>query len=101
MKLSDFDYPFDPKYIAQSPAMPRDSSKLMVVSPQNTTPQDHHFSDLADFLEKGDVLVVNKTQAIRARLRGYVMLQDGKKREVEVVLLHEQSLGKWECAVFP
>jgi len=101
MQLSEFDYPLDNKNIAQTPASPRDSSKLLITHSKDGSYTEETFRHIKDYLTDNDVLVINNTQAIRARLRGYTVLQDGKKKEVEVVLLTQQSLDTWECAVFP
>jgi S-adenosylmethionine:tRNA ribosyltransferase-isomerase len=68
--LSDFDYALPDDRIAQSPVTPRDSSRLLVV-PRNGGPMTHRFfRDLPDYLQRGDVLVVNETRVTAVRLRG-------------------------------
>jgi S-adenosylmethionine:tRNA ribosyltransferase-isomerase len=68
MKLTDFDYPLPKKLIAQSPAVPRSSSSLMVVNGRGI--EHRRFYNLVDYLEKGDVLVVNNSKVLPARLFG-------------------------------
>ncbi len=67
MKLSDFDYNLPKEFIAQKPVSPRDSSKLMVI---NSKIKHKKFYDILDYLEKGDVLVINETKVIPAKLAG-------------------------------
>jgi S-adenosylmethionine:tRNA ribosyltransferase-isomerase len=67
MKLLDFDYSLPKEFIAQKPVSPRDSSKLMVI---NSKIEHKRFYDILDYLEKGDVLVVNETKVIPAKLAG-------------------------------
>ena len=67
MKLSDFDYNLPEERIAQKPVSPRDSSRLMVVS---DSIEHRKFTDVVDYLNKGDVLVLNETKVIHAKLVG-------------------------------
>ena len=67
-KKSDFDYELPEELIAQTPAEPRDSSRLLVYDKENKTTEDKIFRDIADYLKAGDVLVVNNTKVIPARL---------------------------------
>lgn len=68
MTLSDFDYHLPPEKIAQVPASPRDSSKLLVIDRKTEAFTDKHFSDLAELLTSDDVLVINNTKVFPARL---------------------------------
>ena len=74
MKLTDFDYDLPQELIAQTPVEPRDSSRLLMLDKQTWNIQDAIFRDLADELWENDVLVVNKTRVINARLKGYIKL---------------------------
>jgi len=67
MKLSDFDYSLPKERIAQKPTSPRDSSRLMVV---NDRVEHRKFSDIVDYLREGDVLVLNETKVVHAKLTG-------------------------------
>ena len=67
MKLSDFDYALPDKLIAQKPISPRDSSRLMIISDEI---EHKKFYDIIDYFKKGDVLVVNDTKVIPAKLIG-------------------------------
>ncbi|MEE9525022.1 MAG: tRNA preQ1(34) S-adenosylmethionine ribosyltransferase-isomerase QueA [Candidatus Woesearchaeota archaeon] len=89
MKLEDFDYNLPEERIAQSPISPRDSSKLMVI---NSKIEHKHFYDITDYLEKGDVLVVNETKVVHAKLIGE------KSTGTKVELIVEEIKGrKAEC----
>lgn len=52
-------------------------------------------------LGEDDVLVLNETKVIKARLKGFVILEDGREKPIEIVLLSQKSNDTWECAVFP
>ena len=69
MHINDFDFDLPPHLIAQYPPAVRGSSRLLV-SPQNQSLQDKQFADFIDYFEKDDVLVINNTQVIKARLFG-------------------------------
>ena len=71
--LSDFDYSLPEHLIAQSPAEPRDSSRLLCLSRHDGQIHDKIFHDLADMLSENDVLVVNQTRVIKARLKGTIV----------------------------
>ena len=92
MKLSDFNYNLPKTQIAKFPAEPRDSAKLMVLNRENQTIETKQFSDVIDYMEKGDVLVVNETKVIQARLYGK---KERTNAKIEVFLLRE--LNKEEC----
>ena len=64
MKLSDFKYNLPKTVIAKFPASPRDSARLMVLDRKNETVEHKKFSDIVDYMSKGDVLVVNETKVI-------------------------------------
>lgn len=95
MKITDFDYHLDEKYIAQNPIDKRDNSKLLVIDKSTSTFEHKHFSDIIDLLKSGDILVRNNTKVIPARLFG-VKEETGAK--VEILLLH-QKREFWECLV--
>jgi len=98
MKLSDFNYILPPKQIAQTPAEPRDSSKLMILDRNNGQIQDKIFSDISGMLWENDVLVVNKTRVIKARLK-WIIWESEKKCEI---FLHKQIKDStWDCLVYP
>ena len=98
MKTSDFDYLLPEELIAQTPVEPRDHSRLLVYDRAEKSIQHLHFYDLPQFLRKGDVLVVNETKVIPARLLG-------EKEEtgvpVEILLLKRLEKDVWEGLVRP
>ena len=81
MQTSDFDYHLPPEYIAQTPLEPRDHSRLMVVSRAEGSIQHHHFFEIVDLLQEGDVLVFNDSRVIPARLIGHKAESEGKVEE--------------------
>lgn len=91
--LSHYDYALPRELIAQQPASPRSSSRLMVLSPEGI--EHRIFTELPEYLGKGDVLVLNNTKVMPARLMG-VKATGGR---VEVTLLREISERRWRCLV--
>jgi S-adenosylmethionine:tRNA ribosyltransferase-isomerase len=91
MKTADFDYQLPKKFIAQKPASPRDSSKLLVYSREDGKILHKKFSDLPDLLQSGDVLVLNESKVIPARLE----TKEGR----EVFLAKELKPKVWACLV--
>lgn len=96
MRVDLFDYDLPGKLIANSPANPRDSARLMVMAKNGGDPKDFHFFDLPNLLKEGDILVFNKSKVIPARL-----LFDLKGREIEVFLVKKVGGGIWKCLVRP
>ena len=97
MKTSDFDYYLPEEQIAQTPAEPRDSSRLLVYDREKDEIYHKHFYDIVDFLKEGDVLVRNNTKVLPARIFAYT--ENGGK--VEVLLLKRFNLTDWEVLVKP
>lgn len=97
MKTSDFYYDLPEELIAQTPAEPRDSSRLLVYDRATDKVEHKVFRDLGDYLKKGDLLVVNTTKVYPARLFAYTA-HGGK---VEILLLKRINLTDWECLVKP
>ena len=95
MKTSDFDYTLPPQFIAQTPVEPRDSSRLLVMKRDTGTLEHAIFRDLGRFLNPGDLLVVNRTRVIPARL--FARKPTGGR--VEILLLRREDLLTWECLV--
>ena len=89
MLTSDLDYELPEDLIAQSPAEPRDASRLMVVDAQARTIDNHRFRELPLFLAPGDALVLNETKVLPARLR--VRRPGGG--EVELLFLRDLGDG--------
>jgi len=98
MQASDFDFELPENLIAQHPAEPRDSSRLMVVDRRSDELSHRVFSDIIDYLDPGDVLVLNNTRVIPARLFGR---REGTGGRVEVLLLVRQDIDSWEVLVKP
>lgn len=98
MLTDDFNYPLPDELIAQTPAIPRDSCRLLVVDRATDERQHLRFSDVLDFINTGDVLVVNETRVLPARLHGK---RAGTGGEVEVLILKEVSPNTWDCLVKP
>lgn len=98
MKTDDFDFELDESLIAQHPLKDRDHARLLVMD--KTTGEVCHkmFYDIVDYLEDGDVLVLNDTKVIPARLYGH---RDGKEEKVEVLMLKNTKDDIWECLVKP
>lgn len=98
MRTEDFDYKLPEELIAQHPADKRDFSRLMVVDRKTGKREDKHFYDIIDYLNEGDLLVMNDTRVIPARLFGH---REGKEEEIEVFLLENIEDDKWEVLVRP
>src|SRR5512145_3263608 len=96
MDLAEFDYDLPPAAIAQQPATPRDAARLLVDA--GTGPVAHRtVADVPDLVRPGDVVVVNTTRVLPARLR----LRKETGGEVEVLLLERLPGGTWEALVRP
>ena len=93
----DFYYDLPEERIAQTPAEPRDSSRLLVYDKTNKTIQDKIFSDITEYLREGDLLVVNNTRVIPARM--YAKTQHGGA--VEILLLKRYDIHTWEVLMRP
>ncbi|MBF4509787.1 MAG: tRNA preQ1(34) S-adenosylmethionine ribosyltransferase-isomerase QueA [Aeromicrobium sp.] len=98
MKTDDFDYDLPTGLIAQHPAEPRDACRLMVVDRTSGQIDHREFRDILEYLRAGDVLVVNQTRVLPARLRG---AKDETGGAVEVLLLRRSYEDAWECLVKP
>ena len=96
MRTSDFDYHLPPDRIAQRPAEPRDSSRLLVLDRDSDECSHQAFRDLPSFLKPGDALVLNHTRVIPARLHGRKIPGGGK---VELLLLKRQEAQTWQVMV--
>ena len=95
MKTSDFDYHLPESSVAQTPAEPRDSSRLLVLH-RDTGKIDHRiFRDVADYLRAGDLLVLNQTRVIPARI--FAHKETGGR--VEILLLRRRDTLTWEALV--
>ena len=98
MKKSDFYYDLPEELIAQHPAEPRDSARLLVYHKNSGKIEDKHFYDIIDYLRPGDVLVVNDTKVIPARIYGY---RDTTGGNIEFLLHKRVDLIDWEVLAKP
>ncbi len=97
LKTSDFYYDLPEERIAQTPMTPRDASRLLVYDRKKDAVEHRVFRDVTQYLQKGDVLVLNNTKVLPARMFGYTA--NGGK--VEVLLLKRQNATDWEVLVKP
>ena len=98
MKTTDFYYDLPQELIAQTPASPRDHSRLLVYNRKDKTVRHLHFYDLPSLLRSGDALVLNETRVIPARLLG---VKEGSGIPVELLLLKRNNQTEWEALVRP
>lgn len=93
-KLSDFDYKLPAELIAQEQMSPRDHSRLLILDKKTGDISHHHFFDIVDYLQAGDVLVVNDSKVFPARLFGTKQKTGGV---VEIFLHKNINSNTWEC----
>lgn len=103
MRTDDFDYDLPKELIAQAPAEPRDSCRLLVLHRADGAVEHRRFTDILDYLDPGDLLVANRTRVMPARLVGHKRTTGGV---AETLLLRRRedldALGHvWECLVNP
>jgi S-adenosylmethionine:tRNA ribosyltransferase-isomerase len=100
MKLSDFKYNLPKSAIAKYPTTPRDKAKLLVLDRATQEMETHKFSNVSDYMTKGDVLVVNETRVFQARLFGK---KEKTNAKIEVFLLRELNAEEciWDVIVDP
>ncbi len=98
MKTSDFNYDLPERLIAQTPAEPRDSSRMMVCNRNNGLRRDRIFRDITEYLRPGDVMVLNETRVIPARLLG---VKESTGVPTEFLLLKRKEMDTWEALVKP
>ena len=98
MRTDDFDYYLPEELIAQTPLQKRDSSKMLVLNKENGEIEHKHFNDVLDYLEEGDVLVLNDTKVIPARLLG---VKEETNAVIEILMLKEENENVWECLSKP
>jgi len=100
MRVSDFDFDLPPELIAQAPASPRDSARLLYV-PQGKEFADLTITDLPGLLKPDDLLVVNDTKVIPTRLTGRKHRADGEGARIEATLHKADGLGTWRAFARP
>ena len=98
MKLTDFKYELPDELIAQYPSKRRGDSRLMILNRGDQSVSHDNFSNIIDFLEEGDALVVNETKVFPARLIGF---KEKTNAQVEVLLLRQLEDTMWEVLVKP
>ena len=99
LKTSDFFYNLPEEQIAQHPSEKRDHSRLMVIDRKSGNIEHKHFYDIIDYLREGDVLVINDSKVIPARLYGHA--EGREEARLELLLLRQHELDRWECLVKP
>jgi len=98
MNLDDFDYELPENLIAQTPLVDRSASRLLVLNRKTGVVEHKHFTDIVNYLEKGDTLVMNDTKVIPARLIG---IKEETEAVIEVLLLKNIEGDKWEALSKP
>lgn len=98
MKTDDFDFELPEELIAQTPIEHRDESRMLVLDKQTGNIEHKHFSDIIDYLEEGDTLVLNDTKVMPARLYG---VKEDTDAHVEVLMLKDLGDNNWECLTKP
>ena len=98
MKTDDFNYELPEELIAQTPLKDRSSSKLLVMDRFTGDLEHKEFKDIKSYLHKGDVLVINDTKVIPARLMG---VKEDTGAVIELLLLKDLGEDKWECLSRP
>ncbi len=96
VKTADFDYDLPPELIAQTPIEPRDAARLLVVRRADGSLAHRRFYDLVEYLEPGDLLVMNESRVIPARLHARKIPSGGR---VEILLLTRHDAQTWEALV--
>jgi S-adenosylmethionine:tRNA ribosyltransferase-isomerase len=97
LDIADFDYELPSELIAQEPLAERDASRLLVLDRRRGQASHHAFRELPSLLASGDLLVVNRSRVIPARLRG----RRASGGEAEVLLVRDRGHGRWEALVRP
>ena len=98
MKTDDFDYYLPEELIAQTPLKVRDSSRMLTLDKETGEYEDKTFTDLIDYLNEGDTLVLNDTKVIPARLIGS---KPDTGAVIEVLMLKDLGSDEWECLTKP
>ena len=98
MKTDDFDFYLPEELIAQHPAHKRDESKLLILDKKTGDIEHKKFKDIIDYLDENDILVLNDTKVLPARLFG---IKTDTKAHIEILLLKKIENDIWECLVKP
>ena len=98
MRTDDFDFYLPEELIAQTPLEKRDSSKLLVLNKDSGNVTHKHFTDIIDYLKEGDILVLNDTKVIPARIVG---VKEDTGAVIELLMLKEIEKDEWEVLSKP
>ena len=98
MKTDDFDFELPEELIAQTPIKNRDQSRMLVLDKKTGEIEHKHFNNILDYLNENDVLVLNDTKVMPARLYGQ---KEETNALIEILLLKEKTNNTWECLVKP
>ena len=98
MRTDDFDFELPEELIAQTPLSKRDSSRLLVLNKETGDIEHKVFTDILDYLVEGDVLVLNDTKVMPARIYG---VKEETNAAIEILMLKETNDDIWECLVKP
>ena len=98
LKTSDFYFDLPPELIAQDPLADRSASRLLILDKNTGETRHEHFKNIIDYLNPGDVLVLNNTRVLPARLHG---IREGTGASIEVLLLRRREKDVWETLVKP
>ncbi len=96
MQLTEFDFPFDPSLVASQPVIPRDRARLLIVDRKTSRLAHHQVADLPSLLDSGDLLVVNNTKVLAARVPGR---KKPAGTPVEVLFVKDLGEDRWEVMV--
>ncbi len=95
-QVSDYDFQLPKNFVAQHPQLKRDECRLMVVHRKTRRVEHRIFKELPEYIDSGDVLVLNETKVLSAKLFGKKVPSGGR---VELLLLREESEGIWSCLI--
>ncbi len=98
MKVSDFDFYLPQNLIAQTPLEKREESKLLVINRKDNQLTHQHFSNIIDYFDENDVLIINNSKVLPARLHG---IKESTNAHIEILLLKEIKKDIWEVLVKP
>ena len=98
MKTDDFNFDLPEELIAQTPLDKRDNSKLLILDKESGQIEHQHFNNIINYLNAGDVLVLNDTKVMPARLYG---IKEETKAGIEILMLKENDKDVWECLTKP
>ena len=101
LKTSDFGFDLPQELIAQHPTAERDAARLMVVHRESGEIEHRIFRDITEYLRPGDVLVINDSKVIPARIYGQKIKEEGDGAQCEFVLLRQKELDVWDVIVRP